>query len=382
LYWQSLWECGELMADLETWKQTALQDLELPNGVVMSNRIMRAATWMGQVEEDGSCGDRIIETYRLIKAGLVVTGFQFVLPEGQQLPRMISNTRHEDAKGLKRLAEAIHKTGSLAAAQLVHCGAMSNPMLTGGQSAYGPSSIDVPTQTGGTTQAKGMTLEHVEKVTQAYADAARRAFEVGFDVIELHGAHQYGLWQFFDPTYNQRPPEDPYTGSTMDGRSKAMVDAVKAVKAAVDIPVQVKVDSSSQMVAPEEVGELAKRLAKAGAWCVIVSGPNAVQNPKKSGEAYFLDAATIIRSAAKDSGIRFGLVGGIRSPETIVELLTKDGFDVVQLGRPLITESALLDRWAEEAERDEQQPSRCISCNGCFRVGITEGVRCTRFPEM
>ncbi len=368
------------MVDLEMWKQTALRDLELPNGVVMSNRIMRAATWMSQTEEDGSCGDRIIETYRKIKAGIVVTGFQFVLPEGQQLPRMISNTRHEDAKGLKRLADAIHESGSLACAQLVHCGAQSNPFLSGGLSAYGPSSKDVPTQTGGVTQAKGMTIEHVEKVTKAYADAARRAFEAGFDVIELHGAHQYGLWQFFDPTFNERPPDDPYTGSTMDGRTKAPVDAVVAVREEVDIPVQVKVDAKSPKVTPEEVGELAKRLGKAGAWCVIISGPNAVQSPQKAGEGYFREDALKIREAAGKGSIRFGLVGGIRSPDTIMKLLGEDKFDILQLGRPLITEPWLLDRWAEEAGKGELTKSRCISCNKCFREGISGAVRCIQFP--
>lgn len=369
------------MVDLETWKQTALRDLELPNGVVVTNRIMRAATWMSQAEDGGGCGDRLVETYRRVKAGVVVTGFQYVLPEGQQLPRMISNTRHEDAKGLKRLADAIHESGCLAAAQLVHCGAQSNPLLTGGLSAYGPSSKDVPTQTGGVTQAQGMTIEHVEKVTQAYADAARRAFEAGFDIIELHGAHQYGLWQFFDPTYNERPPDDPYTGSTMEGRSKAMIDAVTAVKGEVDVPVQVKVDSHSPKVTPEEVGELTTRLGKAGAWCVIISGPNAVQNPKKAGEAYFREASIRIRKAAKDSSLRFGLVGGIRSPETIVKLLGEDRFDIIQLSRPFITEPGLLDRWSEEAGKGELTPSRCISCNQCFRAGITEAVRCQQFPD-
>ncbi len=369
------------MTDLGTWKSIALRDIELPNGVIVSNRIMRAATWMGMAEEDGSCGDRLIDAYRKIKAGIIVSGFMYVLPEGQQLPRMISNARFEDIKGLKRLAKAIHKSGSLAAAQLVHCGAMSNPLLTGGFSAFGPSSMDVPTQTGGITQAKGMTVEHVEKVTQAYAAAAQRAFAAGFDIIELHGAHQYGLWQFFDPIFNQRPPSDPYTGSTMEGRCKAMVDAVRAVKDEVDVPIQVKVDSSSSKVTPEEVGELARRLGKAGAWCVIISGPNAVQNPKKVGEAYFLEAAKIIRSTAKNSSLYFALVGGIRSPEIIIKLLKDDKFDLVQLGRPFITEPWLLDRWAEEAQEGELTPSRCISCNSCFRAGIKEWVRCTQVPD-
>ncbi|MHA2193485.1 MAG: oxidoreductase, partial [Candidatus Thorarchaeota archaeon] len=237
---------------------------------------------------------------------------------------------------------------------------------------------------GAAVQVKAMTLEHVERVTQAYADAAKRAVEAEFDVIEIHGAHHYGLWQFFDPTYNKRPVNDPYTGSTIEGRCKAMVDAVRAVREVVDIPIQVKVDSSSDSVRPEEVGELTKRLAEAGAYCVIFSGPNAAQNPKDVGEAYFLDDAMVIRSIAHDSGLLFGLVGGIRSPETVVKLLTGNGnpaaaFDVIQLSRPLISEPGLLDRWTEEARIGEQEPARCISCNRCFGAGYKEKVRCVQF---
>jgi len=372
------------MVDQETWESTVLQKLELPNGMEASSRIMRAATWMGQAEENGICGNTIVETYSKIRAGVVVTGFQYVMHEGQTIPRMISNSKSEDVEGLKRLTGAIHSSGGLAAAQLVHCGSKSLPKLIGNDVVFGPSDMEVPQSESEVVRAKGMTVDHVEKVTQAYADAAKRAVEAGFDVIELHGAHHYGLWQFFDPTYNKRPMNDPYTGSTIEGRSKAMVDAVRAIASAVDIPIQVKVDSSSQTVRPEEVGELTKRLAEAGAFCVILSGPNAAQNPKDVGEAYFLDDAMIVRSIARDSGLLFGLVGGFRSPETVVKLLRGDGnstaaFDVIQLSRPLISEPALLHRWTKEAKIGKQEPARCISCNGCFGAGYKGKVECVQF---
>jgi len=373
------------MVDQETWENTVLQKLELPNGVIASNRIMRAATWMGQAEEDGIIGNTIIETYSKIRAGVVVTGFQYVMYEGQSIRRMVSNSKPSDVEGLKRLAGIIHSSGSLAAAQLVHCGSTSLPKYSGND-VYGPSDMEFPDPKGDTVQVKAMTVNHVEEVTQAYADAAKRAVEAGFDVIELHGAHNYGLWQFFDPTYNKRPVNDPYTGSTIEGRCKAMVDAVRAVKSAVDVPIQVKVDSSSKTVRPEEVGELTKKLAEAGAYCVIFSGPNPTQSPKDAGEAYFLDDAMVIRSIAHDSGLLFGLVGGIRSPETVVKLLTGDGnsaaaFDVIQLSRPLISEPALVHRWTEEAKVGKQEPARCISCNRCFGAGFKGKVQCVQFES-
>ncbi len=374
------------MVSQKTWESTVLRELELPNGTVVPNRIMRAATWMGQADEGGICGNTIVETYGKIRAGVVVTGFQYIMREGQSVRRMISNSKHADIEGLARLATAIHSSGSLAAAQLVHCGSRSYPKYTGTDVVLGPSDMEVPQPKGEPIRVKSMTVNHIERVTQAYAEAAERAVKAGFDVIEIHGAHHYGLWQFFDPTYNKRPVDDPYTGETIDGRCKAMVDAVKAVRSSVDIPVQVKVDSSSAAVEPEEVGELAKRLAKAGAYCVIVSGPHPMKDPKKAGEAYFLRDAMTICSIARDSGLLFGLVGGIRSPETVVKLLTGNGnpttaFDVLQLSRPLISEPALLDRWTEEAKTGRQQPARCISGNLCLAAGFKGKVRCVEFAD-
>ncbi len=94
-----------------------------------------------------------------------------------------------------------------------------------------------------------------------------------------------------------------------------------------------------------------------------------------------------IRSIVHDSGLLFGLVGGIRSPETVVELLSGDcnssaAFDVIQLSRPLISEPALLQRWAEEVKTGKQKPARCISCNRCFGAGYKEGVKCVQFEDV
>jgi 2,4-dienoyl-CoA reductase-like NADH-dependent reductase (Old Yellow Enzyme family) len=373
------------MVDQETWESTALKGLELPNGVIAPNRIMRAATWMGLAEEDGTCGNTLLETYSNIRAGIVVTGFQYVMYEGQSVRRMISNSKPQDVEGLRRLTGIIHSSGGLAAAQLVHCGCKSLPKYSG-KEIFGPSDMEVPGLKGETIQVKAMTLDHVEMVTQAYADAAKRAEEAGFDVIEIHGAHHYGLWQFFDPSYNHRPASDPYTGTTIEGRCKAMVDAVRAIKNAVSIPVQVKVDSSSDIVRPEEVGELTKKLAEAGAYCVIFSGPRPTRKPKDIEDTYFLNDAMVARSIAQDSGLLFGLVGGIRSQETVIRLLSGNGdstaaFDVIQLSRPLIIEPELLYRWNEETKVGIQEPSRCTSCNRCFAAGLKGGVRCVEFDS-
>ncbi len=371
----------------EVWERVALSPLELPNQVVVQNRIWRAATWMGMANPDGTVNDTVIDAYSKIKAGIVFTGFQYVTSEGKSLRGQLSNSKPEDLKGLKRLADAIHSTGSLAGAQLVHCGRAANPFYWDGEYALGPSDGEITTSKGEKKIVKAMTIEQIEYVTQAYAKAAKRAVDAGFDVINVHGAHGYQLWQFFDPAMNKRPEGDPYTGSALEGRSKAMIDAILAIKKVVDVPICVKVNSSSSGTKPEEVAELIKKIADAGACLVIISGENATQNHKIVGEAYFLEEAIKIKETVGDTNIFFALVGGIRSPETIVKLLTanqskKAKFDAVELCRPLISEPALIERWNIEAETGIQTPARCISCTRCFEpVFSGKPIQCMSFND-
>ena len=375
------------MVDKEVWERVALSPLELPNQVVVQNRIWRAATWMGMANPDGTVNDTVIDTYSKIKAGIVFTGFQYVTSEGKSLRGQLSNSKPEDLQGLKRLADAIHSTGSLAGAQLVHCGRAANPFYWDGKYALGPSDGEITTPKGEKKIVKAMTIEQIEYVTQAYAKAAKRAVDAGFDVINVHGAHGYQLWQFFDPAMNKRPEGDPYTGSTLEGRSKAMIDAILAIKKVVDVPICVKVNSSSSGTKPEEVAELIKKIADAGACLAIISGENATQNHKIVGEAYFLEEAIKIKETVGDTNIFFALVGGIRSPETIVKLLTanqskKAKFDAVELCRPLISEPALIERWNIEAETGIQTPARCISCTRCFEpVFSGKPIQCMSFND-
>ena len=375
------------MVNKEVWERVALSPLELPNQVVVQNRIWRAATWMGMANPDGTINDTVIDTYSKIKAGIVFTGFQYVTSEGKSLRGQLSNSKPEDLEGLKRLADAIHSTRSLAGAQLVHCGRAANPFYWDGEYALGPSDGEITTPKGEKKIVKAMTIEQIEYVTQAYAKAAKRAVDAGFDVINVHGAHGYQLWQFFDPAMNKRPEGDPYTGITLEGRSKAMIDAILAIKKVVDVPICVKVNSSSTGTKPDEVAELIKKIANAGACLAIISGENATQNHKIVGEAYFLEEAIKIKEIVGDTNIFFALVGGIRSPETIVKLLTanqskKAKFDAVELCRPLISEPALIERWNIEAETGIQTPARCISCTRCFEpVFSGKPIQCMSFND-
>jgi len=88
-------------------------------------------------------------------------------------------------------------------------------------------------------QPKELTLEGIENIVKAFAEAAKRAVAVGFDVIEVHSAHGYLLSSFLSPTSNKRT--DKYGGS-FENRIRLTVEVVDAIRAAIpkDTPLFVR----------------------------------------------------------------------------------------------------------------------------------------------
>ena len=93
------------------------------------------------------------------------------------------------------------------------------------------SAVQSPRAKAGAPLPRAMTVGEIQAVVEAFAQAACRAQEAGFDGVELHAAHGYLLNQFYSPLTNHRT--DAYTGATLAGRLRFLLEAVEAVRAAV-----------------------------------------------------------------------------------------------------------------------------------------------------
>ena len=112
------------------FEKTWIKSLEL------SNRAIRSSTWSGVGDQKGYVTDRALEFYgELAKGdiGLILTGYQYVMTNGQGLPYMLGNYDDTQVEGLKKLVDTVHKEGGKIAAQLVHCLARANPKLFSGK---------------------------------------------------------------------------------------------------------------------------------------------------------------------------------------------------------------------------------------------------------
>ncbi len=345
------------------------------------NRIVRSATWLGLADEDNRATDALVERYAELGrggAGVVITGYAAVSPEGRQAPRMLGVWDDAHVAGLARIARAIHEGGALAGVQIVHAGGQTRSDWIGGMTPIAPSFADHPQFP---EMPREMSAEQIARVVGDFARAARRVREAGFDFVQLHAAHGYLINQFLSSGTNQRA--DAY-GGTLRNRFRFLEEIVAAVQgvAGPDFPLAVKLngcDFVDRGLEIDEAAQVAEWLAQRGVAFIEVSGgtpasgdrgPARAKVKPGEGEAYLRDLAAAVKRRV---GCPVATVGGLRRIETLEDLLAEGVADLFSLSRPLIWEPDLPARW----ERGDRAPARCVSCNGCFGPGWQgEGVRC------
>ncbi len=170
-----------------------------------------------------------------------------------------------------------------------------------------------------------------------FRDAARRALEAGFELVELHAAHGYLLHQFLSPLSNQR--EDGYGGS-FDHRIRLTREVVAAVREVWPHQLPLWLRLSATDWAPEQGPrgwdieqsvQLARELKPLGVDLIDVSSGGTLPHAKiPLGPGYQVPFAARIR---REAGIATGAVGLITEPEQAAAIVANDEADVVLIAR-------------------------------------------------
>jgi len=353
------------------------------NGLELSNRLVRSATWEGLADPDGSVNERVIDVHRELAdggVGLIITGYMAVRADGRQQTTQLLVDDDRLIPGLARIADAVHERGGKVVAQIVHCGGQATREATGAD-PIAPSAVASP---GYPEVPREISPDEVNTLIASFAVAARRVKDAGFDGVQLHGAHGYLLAQFLSPVRNRRRGR---WGGSLENRSRFTREVYAAVRSLVgpDWPVMIKLNANDFLegsTSEEDSTYLAAALADAGIDAIEVSGGTggsgklgAVRSKIESeaDEAYFLPQAEAIRAAAP--GVPIMLVGGVRSLQKMETVLGAGSADYFSMCRPLIREPALPLRW----NNGDRSRAKCVSCSGCFgpaRKG--EGIRCVQ----
>ncbi len=338
-------------------------------GFVAKNRFLRSATWENMATDDGHLTQQIYDIYQRLaenEVGTIITGYANVVQEEQPNPGMMGIYDDSFIPEYQKLTELVHKYKSCIVLQIAY-GGTKTTYHVGERVILAPSVVpELSTNTVG----KEMTIEEIQYIITAFAQAAKRAKKAGFDGVEIHGAHTYLINQFLSPYYNQRT--DQYGGS-LENRMRFLKEIYDAMRKEVgkEYPIWVKLTATEFFhggLTFPETREICKAVESWGMNAIELSGN--VHGKAKSmvgqefdgyqieEEGYFYRYGEIV---SNEIGIPVITVGGFRKLESIEEIIEKTNIQYVALSRPLLAEPDLLVRW----KHGDKSPAKCIRCSKC-----------------
>jgi 2,4-dienoyl-CoA reductase-like NADH-dependent reductase (Old Yellow Enzyme family) len=292
-------------------------------------------------------------------AGLVLTEATAVLAEGRISPEDLGIWKDEHIEWLARIARFVRSQGAIAGMQLAHAGRKGSTRAPwkqngaiaesdGGWTPVAPSAIPFEEKYAIPAALDG---DGIRRVVQGFADAARRALEAGFQVIELHAAHGYLIHEFLSPLSNQRA--DSYGGS-FENRTRLLREVVTAVQKIWPDgnPLFVRISATDWVEGgwdlQQSVG-LAKQLGPLGVDLIDCSSGGTVPNAKiPVGPGYQVPFSEEIRRKAN---ILTGAIGMITSPEQANAILREGKADMVLMAREFLRQPYWPFSAAQELEQ-------------------------------
>jgi len=370
--------------------------------LTLRNRIVKAATFEGATP-DGVPTPQLVEFHRRVAAGgaaLTTVAYLAVAPEGRTDAGCVLVVPSA-VPGLRRLTDAVHAEGALAAAQIGHAGPVANA-ASNQATSIAASGMFNPL---GMRRTRAATEYDIARITDDYRRAAALVVDAGFDAIEVHLGHNYLLSSFLSPKLNRR--NDDWAGS-IEHRARFARQVVLAVRDIVGRGVAVTaklnmVDGYKGGLTIEDSLAAARLLQDDGALdAVELTGGSSLMNPMylfrgdaplvefrqalpwhlRAGfrlvgkqflksypyeEAFFAEKAARFRDSLDLPVI---LLGGISRLDT-AERAVVDGFAFVAMGRALLHDPDLINQW----QAGTRAMSGCIHCNRCMPT-IYTGTRC------
>ncbi len=277
-------------------------------------------------------------------AGLVVAEATAVTAEGRISPGDTGLWSDEQARAWSRITRFVEEQGAAAGVQLAHAGRKGSTDVpwrggravareAGGWTSVGPGPEPFAD---GFPVPRSLSVADIRGVVDAFAAAARRARDAGFDCIELHMAHGYLVHQFLSPLSNHR--HDAYGGS-LENRMRLALEVARAVRAAwpEERPLLVRISASDWAEGGWDLEQsiaLCRGLAQAGVDLVDCSSGGSVPHAKiPLGPGYQVPFAEAIR---RQTGVKTGAVGLITEPAQAEAIVAEGKADVVFLARAML----------------------------------------------
>jgi 2,4-dienoyl-CoA reductase-like NADH-dependent reductase (Old Yellow Enzyme family) len=341
----------------------------------LRNRLASAPMERNYGTTDGYITEQYID-YLVTRAkaglGMVTTEATYIRADGKGRTHQLGLHTDDMIPGLRRLTDALHGEGALAAVELNHGGRTAQSSVSGLRNVA-PSPVSCATAGGEVPQE--LTAAECYELVEAYAQAARRAVAAGFDVINLHGAHGYLIHQFMSPISNHRTDEfaapELFMNLVIDAVREAVPDTILGMRVSVvEGPADgINAEQQVAIVAKADLDkldflDLSAGSYDAGEWIV------------QSGE-WKPGVLSDYAKAYRQFGLPLGMAGRLNSPQVIEEVLSEGTCDFVSLARAIHADPAFV---GGVLRGERYRP--CIACNVCIdNLGLGQ-VTCTVNPAV
>ncbi len=338
----------------------------------LANRVVMAPLTRTRSGESGVPNDLNVEHYaQRASAGLIITEGTYPSAESRSYPGQPGIVTDDQEAGWKRVADAVHSRGGQLVMQVMNGGRVSHTEITGTDRIVAPSAIaiagevHVPSGKQPFPVPHALTTDELDTVRQEFVEASRRAVRAGLDGVEMHAANGYLLHQFLSPASNQRT--DDFGGSP-ENRIRFVVSVVEAVAAEIGAGrVGIRISPAHNIQDALETDEadlqatysgLMRALAPLGLAYVSIlhADPTGefVQGLRREFGGGFLVNSGFSHVTTRDEAI--ALVDGAHG-------------DAVVVGRAIIANPDLVERWKRQAPENELDPSTLY---GSTEAGYTD----------
>jgi len=319
-----------------------------------------------------SCEDGFATDWHLVHlgsravggAGLVIAEATAVTADGRISPSDLGIWTDNHIAPLARVASFVRAQGAVAGIQIAHAGRKAStaaPWLGGatlkanggGWTPVAPSAIPFKDADAPPSE---LSVAEIQGVVEAFKQAAVRALEAGFQVLEIHGAHGYLAHEFLSPLSNHRV--DQYGGS-YENRIRFTLEAVQAVRSVwpESLPLFLRISATDWVEGGwtiEDSVELARRVKPVGVDLIDCSSGAMVPYAKISPVPGFqVPFAERIR---RDADILTGAVGLITEPAQADAIVRSGQADLVLLAREFLRDPYWAIRTAKQLGAQQAAP--------------------------
>jgi len=363
--------------------------LTLPCGLVLKNRLIKAAMTEGLAGTDGLPNERLNQLYRTWAASgvaVLITGNVMVDSAHLERPGNVIADRPLGPRERARFrawADAAQTDGCQLWMQISHAGRQTQKKIN----PHPKSASDVQLGVPGGQFARPTPLrgDEIIALVERYAEAAELARDCGFSGVQIHAAHGYLVSQFLSPKANRRQDE---WGGSLENRARFLRRIVAATRAKTgkDFALSVKLNSSDFQqggFGPDEARQVAAWLEADGIDLLELSG-GTYEQPKmlqfvglqppeeiklrdstRQREAFFLGFAAELKGRV---GVPLMVTGGFRSAPGMAAAIRDDGIAAIGIGRPLCGDPLCTQKLLENGADLPRYEKRLGNAAGFFGI--------------